>query len=415
MQFLRISKKSGGFREIAAPSKSEKAELRSFLPIINALCNKYCNPNIVHGFSNNRSPVTNADLHRNKIFTFVIDIKDFFDSVAPEMIEEYLDVYFFGLLEPLKINKFEFLDKVFINNPSIVRAEGDNSARQRRAFQGLPTSPGIANLAASKMHGAIRDLCDKLSVEYNDKIIFTAYADDFCFSMNKRVIYEKLKELIPTMMASHGFEVNESKTRLMSARYGRHVTGINVDKKLRANKNQRKTIRLLTHKLTKKKDKYDNIKILEMKRELNALNNWVKLTRPKKSIIHQIRVLLSAFNLIKARHVTAYNASPDQFKDGNYNYYRLFNLKGISSSITVNHIITEIKKDGITNYDLKSLREYLYKQNIITPKTIRELSEKIEKDNFDNNVNENNLDIKLLIKNTFGQYNSVNIYDVLPF
>lgn len=83
---FKIKKKSGGFRQIDAPS----AELKSIQrKIADALweyekvirINNNIKSNISHAFEKDKSIFSNAKVHRNKRFVLNIDLKDFFPSI----------------------------------------------------------------------------------------------------------------------------------------------------------------------------------------------------------------------------------------------------------------------------------------------------------------------------------------------
>ena len=88
MRVFKLPKKSGGYRTIHAPSKKEKAEYRSLIPPLTALCQKLEKDTLgceaLHGFMPGRSAVTNAMQHVGDWeYTLNFDLKDFFDSVGP--------------------------------------------------------------------------------------------------------------------------------------------------------------------------------------------------------------------------------------------------------------------------------------------------------------------------------------------
>ena len=73
-----VKKKDGGKRVIHSPNKKIKEVQRKLADI---LLEVYKQKPSVHGFSKNRSIVTNAKQHLDKKHIFNIDIKDFFPSI----------------------------------------------------------------------------------------------------------------------------------------------------------------------------------------------------------------------------------------------------------------------------------------------------------------------------------------------
>lgn len=209
---LRIPKKEAGkYREICSPSTDEKKHYRKFLPILNEIAAKECSE-VVHGFMDGRSPVTNARAHIGYKYTLRFDLSDFFDCVKPEHVE--------GLI------------------PNEVIA---NCFYKGRAYQGLPTSPQIANIAGSKID-------KKIISALPSGVVYTRYADDLTFSFDDYSLVEFLKNEIPQIVESCGFKINEKKTWLQDSRFGaRRVTGILVDSDIRVPREIRRKLRAATH------------------------------------------------------------------------------------------------------------------------------------------------------------------------
>src|SRR5690606_31669459 len=130
-----------------------------------------------------KSAVTAAIIHVNYEITICWDLKDFFDSVRSEMIQEYLD--------------FD-CSKLFI----------DGAPRQ-----GLPTSPLVANLAAIKLDNSIQEFIQ-------DKAVYIRYADDITISTNDYEFHKVLLDKIPEIVESYKFIVNKKKTRVQFAKAG---------------------------------------------------------------------------------------------------------------------------------------------------------------------------------------------------
>ena len=74
-----IPKKSGGFREISAPSGILKSLQTHMAEILQAV---YEPTSSVTGFVKGRSVQNNAELHVGKNYVFNIDLKDFFSSIS---------------------------------------------------------------------------------------------------------------------------------------------------------------------------------------------------------------------------------------------------------------------------------------------------------------------------------------------
>lgn len=219
MKIKTIPKKSGGVRTIYVPNRKQKFELRIKAHRLNAVQQTYCGAN-VHGFIPGRSPVTNAMPHIGFKYTLCADLKDFFDSVKPTMLTRFHPT--------VEVDeKLEF---------------PDGAARQ-----GLPTSPALANLAATEMDKEIMTACVKFGVP-----VYTRYADDLSFSGNDRDAIMRLRFHLPTLVGVSGFTLNRKKTRLQWAGpdgdWSRIITGVAVGRScIRPTRSVKRRLRAALH------------------------------------------------------------------------------------------------------------------------------------------------------------------------
>lgn len=244
-RIVKIPKKrKGEFREICVPS----FELKQYLREINFELNKISLSfdKEVCGFVPGKSPVTNAKFHIGYNFSLNFDLKNFFDTVTLAQIPEQFR---------------ELCAKGFING---------------RAYQGLPTSPAIANLAFIKTDKLILSWIENYLPTVcfygeNEKIVYTRYADDLTFSFNHYETYHQLRRIIPLIVESQGFTINPRKTHLQTAKFGRRmITGVGVDKNgIFIPREIKRKIRS-----AKYKQKY---------RSLAGLQEWAKLKLPNSS------------------------------------------------------------------------------------------------------------------------------------
>ena len=237
MRKIVLKKKSGGNRIVYAPSHREKAFLRMELLKLNQEVLSKCDMEVVHGFCEGKSPVSNALPHIGYQYTLNMDLKDFFDNVTVG-----------------KVNKnIQLVDEVYwLPHEYFI----DGIARQ-----GLPTSPALANLAMIKADKLIKRLCrDK-------KIVYTRYADDLSFSSNNLEYIKHLRDILPKVIKKYGFEVNAKKTRIQWAGAGRrNITGVYVDDKLHVSRKVKRNLRAALHQGNKNQAK--------------GLKEWSKLKLP---------------------------------------------------------------------------------------------------------------------------------------
>ncbi len=197
MRTVRIPKRNGSYRTIVVPDAETKTRLRSVGARIATKASHLPTASVVHGFVTGRSPVTNALAHVGHQFTLSFDLKDFFESVTAEKLRG-----------------------------KISNTEIDAVLYEGRAAQGLPSSPSVANVAASDLDKAILRALDRKKVQ----AVYTRYADDLTFSFDAYEHRAWLLAQIPHIVARCGFKVNDRKTEFQCAGLGRRiVTGVAVD------------------------------------------------------------------------------------------------------------------------------------------------------------------------------------------
>lgn len=249
MQIRHISKGKGrGTRTLYVPDSSERKRLNELLQRIKVVAQgvNIVGGGLQHGFQPDHSPVTNAMQHTGYAYSLCMDLEDFFDSVTPEHLPEEL---------------------------RFPECFPDGAARQ-----GLPTSPALANIAASKMDmeivsllpqskGVVHRVFDLFS-DGVSKIEYTRYADDLTFSCNSLERLRTLEKLVPRIAEKHGFKVKARKTRMQAAIAGRRIiTGVAVDDKLHPTRRTRRKLRAALHQ--------------RHTAEARGLSEWMRLVVPK--------------------------------------------------------------------------------------------------------------------------------------
>lgn len=261
MKILYIPKKTKGkFRKICILDARQKNENKSWVPYLNKMQKQLCDLEIVHGFMQGASPVTNANKHISYTYTLSFDLADFFDTIRPEMVRH--------LKEPASdaiIFDDKLIEACFFTDPDTLKLH---------AFQGIPTSPIIANLAAINLDNKLKSLCKSLK-----GVVYTRYADDLSFSFNNYSYYETLKNGVPEIIAQEGFILNDNKTRLQDGtHFNRIITGITVGYfSINPTRKTKKKLRAAKHKA-----KYAY--------SVMGLEEWCKLKEPKQTGANQFVV-----------------------------------------------------------------------------------------------------------------------------
>lgn len=229
---FEIKKKAGGMRLITAPqNKNFKTLLQCLNEIFKAL---YTPSDYAMGFTEGRSVVTNADIHKNQNYVFNIDLKDFFPSITQSRI-----------CNRLQLAPFEFPAKIALVVSGLCCMKEtfkDESGKEIVRYvlpQGAPTSPIITNMICDKLDRRLAGVAKRFGLRYS------RYADDITFSSMHNV-YSKGGEFLTELnriIADQGFTINEKKTRLQTNRMRQEVTGIIVSKKLNVTQNYVRNIR----------------------------------------------------------------------------------------------------------------------------------------------------------------------------
>lgn len=345
MKTVLIPKGNGKFRRIHVPDKDEMARLRVLVPALTQRMVEADKSGVMHGFFPGRSCVTNAMQHRGYRFTLKFDLKDFFDTVKASMVKdswhhaenfeecwirEPLSDLQFGqqvwykahagvpLLEGRVKSKHLTQDAYFVvyncngewNNFHNYTAELTDACTLRTseqvngyAGQGLPTSPILANIAAAKMDEQIVKLSRRAG-RFDNRFAYTRYADDLTFSFNDQRLVAVLKDAVPRIVAECGFVLNEKKTRLQCADYGRRmVTGIAVDDQVHSRRETKRRLRAAKHQ-----GNAPQVCGLEEYCKLKVPKKYVAPSRVSKivhqvadAVTHRVEAVKRAFGLRKFR------------------------------------------------------------------------------------------------------------------
>ena len=213
---FEIPKKNGGTRHIEAPDPVTKKRQEDYLKY---LYKAYPASPYTHGFTPNKSIVTNAKPHTDKKWVYSVDIKDFFPSVTFEKVKALGFKLKWGLCF------YDFKD-----------------GKGKRLPQGAPTSPYIANLYLKKFDYKTA----KKLAGFN--IAYTRYADDITFSGNDYNGMEKALSFIIKLLNRYGLEINYKKVKKMPFWKRQYVCGLTVNKKVALTRETKKKVRAEKHR-----------------------------------------------------------------------------------------------------------------------------------------------------------------------
>ncbi len=299
---FKIKKKSGGYRQIDAPSDELIGVQRKIAVALweyeSYLQNKYgIKSNISHAFEKEKSIFTNASIHKNKRIVLNLDLNDFFPSIH------------FG-----RVQGFFMKNKDYNLPYEVATILAQLCCYKGKLPQGAPTSPIISNLICRILD--IRLL--KLAKEY--RVDYTRYADDLTFSTNNKAFLEKQNEFLESVTAEierAGFSVNDKKTRIQYKNGKQVVTGLIVNKKINIDRNYYRETRAMAHSL------YKNNEYL-----INAEKGTLNQLEGRFSFINQIDKLNNTLDFATSFKTKLRNGNEESFRRFKVDAHTFRNLNG---------------------------------------------------------------------------------------
>jgi len=227
-----VRKRSGGIRQIDAPSKTHKILQRKLAYVILLVAQRR---SAAHGFMPDKSIVTNAAAHARCRWVLNVDLKDFFPSIH------------FGRVRGM------LMGKPYLIGERAATAIAQLCCYKKKLPQGAPTSPVLSNMICAKLDGELRRLAAVHGCKY------TRYADDLTFSMNKKDFSAELATSIgegtnaavgPALrqvIEANSFQINHNKVRLQSRMTRQQVTGLVVNRRPNVRRAFASQIRAMLH------------------------------------------------------------------------------------------------------------------------------------------------------------------------
>lgn len=210
---IRIPKKGGGVRQIQAPDPLLKTIQRS---ILHHILEGFELPPCAAAYHKGASIRENAACHTGRNVVLKLDIKDFFGSITFSMVHQraFNSRYF-----PVPVGTL--LTSLCCYKDSLP--------------QGSPASAAISNLVMKPFDEYMEGWC-----QIQD-IVYSRYCDDMTFSGDFAAaeVIGKVKGYLGAM----GFELNQSKTKVLTRHTRQSVTGIVVNDKVSVPSAYRRALR----------------------------------------------------------------------------------------------------------------------------------------------------------------------------
>jgi RNA-directed DNA polymerase len=201
-----IAKKSGGLRTIFHPSRELKALQRWLLGNV---IQHWPVHSAAFAYRAHRGIKDNASVHKDNAYLLKLDFDTFFPSIRSDDLQLYLES---GPSEALQWNDQD--RKTFL---SLVCRNGQLTI-------GAPTSPALSNAVCFVLDSRLAAWSSEHGITY------TRYADDITLSCNRPGVLKDAPQFVESTLRNlaipSGLRLNQKKTRNLSRRHRRMVTGI---------------------------------------------------------------------------------------------------------------------------------------------------------------------------------------------
>lgn len=245
-RFFHIPKKHGGTRNIEAPSDWLYTLQKRIYEEIDILVSPHSN---CHGFTKNRSILTNALPHCSKNTVYRFDITKAFESSSQKQIIKSLK----RDLKKLELSSFSIY---FIAQIVLIK---------NHLPTGAPTSPFLLNRILYDFDRSMTRLAAQ------KKATYTRYADDITISCEQPI---SIKKSIENRLNKYGYSLNKEKTRIYKKGSRQIVTGLVCNHAPNIPSDKRRELRAAIHSWTTNGNAKINGKpvgLFELKGHLNFL------------------------------------------------------------------------------------------------------------------------------------------------
>ncbi|UVH55800.1 reverse transcriptase family protein [Variovorax paradoxus] len=239
-------KRLGGLRLLEIPKADLKRAQRR---ILDDLLRHVPVHEAAHGFVPGRSVESHAAAHAGKEVVIGFDLRDFFPAVRASRVHATWRTlgYPEGVARALTALCTHRTDADVIER---LRDDGglDWMGAKRLATphlpQGSPCSPALANLCAFRLDLRLEGLAWVFGATY------TRYADDLVFSgpTSLRARFTALRAWVDGIAADEGFELHPRKVRCMPQHRQQHVTGVVVNDKANAPREDFDRLKAVLHR-----------------------------------------------------------------------------------------------------------------------------------------------------------------------
>ena len=229
---FEIKKRDGGVRLIDAPSPAMKKIQHKLLEVLTEVA---IPSSIAKGYVRGASTIDHAYLHRRRRHIILADLESFFPTISFQRVRGAL------------------LAKPFMLEAQVATCVAQLCCKDGSLPQGAPTSPVLSNLICRALDRKILWLANR------HRFSVSRYADDICFSSNKRDIPPSFVvsingKIFPGQglvdaIDSSGFSLNIKKFKVKKRSDQQLVTGLVVNDGASLPRKWRRQLRTILHLL----------------------------------------------------------------------------------------------------------------------------------------------------------------------
>ncbi len=235
--YFKLKKRNGTYREIMAPAKDLKYIQKWILEniLVQFPLRQSCK-----GFRKEISIYDNAKVHEKADVILKVDLLKFYDTITEKRVYGIFKAM--GYVENLAYSlaklctarhRYSYWDDFDEQSKKVLYRLVEE--KPPILPQGAPTSPMLANIAATNMDKRFEALALKMKFNYS------RYADDLTFSIIKGGELPSLK-LITRIVNNEHFFINPDKVNYMKKGSKQYVTGLTTTNGVNVSKNKRKEI-----------------------------------------------------------------------------------------------------------------------------------------------------------------------------
>ena len=215
-----IPKRNGGQRMLEIPDPETMALQRR---VLRRVLQKLRSHRAAIGFESGKSIVHAATPHIKQAVVVRVDIENFFQTTTEQRVGEWFRAIGWNQVAT------EFLLMILTHNGHLP--------------QGAPTSPRLSNLVNARLDAGLNRIAQSFGG------VYTRYADDitFSFPVDQPRQIRALLQMVGRCLKQAGYQMKNSKTRILRAHARQSVLGLTVNQKVALPRSTRRRLRAIRH------------------------------------------------------------------------------------------------------------------------------------------------------------------------